>query len=72
MGKTLELERSAQVVAGHHKREVDAATRLMDKALEAVVHRDHRHAVDLLKAAIQHLEAAEVVQKILKDLPREI
>jgi len=60
---------AAQVVANHHKMEVDAATQLMDKAIESVVHRDHRHAVELLKCAIEHLEKAAVVQRVLEDMP---
>lgn len=63
-------DESARVVAEHHKVAVDAATGDMKIALESIVHRDHRHAIDMLKMAIEHLERAVVIQRILKDLPR--
>lgn len=71
MKKSLTEDKSAQTVALHHKREADYATQLVDKALESIVLREHRHAVELLKSAIEHLESAEVIQRILKALPGE-
>lgn len=59
----------AVTVASHHKTEVDAATQLMDKATVCITYRDHQHAIELLKSAIEHLEAAKVIQRILKDIP---
>jgi len=63
-------DESATIVAQHHKEAVDAATGDMDLAVNSIVHRDHQHAIELLKMAIKHLETAVVIQKILKALPR--
>jgi len=65
-------DKSAHIVAEHHKSEVDAATTLMDKAIESTAHRDYVHAIELLKCSIDHLHAAEIIQRILKDLGRAI
>lgn len=64
-------DKSAEVVAEHHKAAVDAATGDMKIALESIVRKDHRHAIDMLKMAIEHLETAVVTQRILKALPRK-
>jgi hypothetical protein len=65
-------DEGVKAVTQHHKSRVDAATELMDKALDSIVHRDHRHAIELLKCAIAHLEVAAIIENVLKDIPGAI
>ncbi len=64
-------DESAKVVARHHKDAVDAATKDVQLAANAIVEKNYRHARGLLKLAAEHLETAEVIQRILRELPRE-
>lgn len=59
---------AAKIVVRRHKAYVDAAKGCMKIAHRSIKERDYQHAADMLKCATRHLESAEVVDRILKDI----
>jgi len=61
---------AAIIVAKHHEVESNAATQLLAYVGESITCREYRHAINLLESAIDHLKAAEIIQRVLKDIGR--
>lgn len=59
---------ASTIVAKHHEVESNAATQLLAMVGESITCREYRHAINLLESTIEHLKAAEIIHRVLKDI----